>query len=85
MAHHKSAKKRIQLSAVQNTRNRINRSRLNTALKNVLETQDKENIENDYRKAVSLIDKLTAKGLIHLNNAARKKSRLAHHVKAVLN
>jgi small subunit ribosomal protein S20 len=37
-----------------------------------------------YRKAVSLIDKAAAKGTIHKNTAARKKSRLSNKLKAAM-
>jgi small subunit ribosomal protein S20 len=61
-------------------RNRAQRSELRTALKRVREAQAGNAVEA-YAKAVSLLDRAARKGLIHPNNAARHKSRLAAHVR----
>jgi small subunit ribosomal protein S20 len=83
MAHHKSAKKRIVLSAKQNQRNRKNRSKLNTSIKEVVQSDSKEAAEESFKRASSLLDKMTSKGIIHKKNAARKKSHLAKHVNSI--
>ncbi len=83
MAHHKSAKKRIVLSAKQNLRNRKNRSKMNTAIKEVGQSDSKEAAVENLKKASSLLDKMTGKGLLHKKNAARKKSQLAKHVNSL--
>jgi len=43
-----------------------------------------EEAQNLYRKAVSMIDKAAAKGSLHKNTAARKKSRLSNKLKAAM-
>jgi len=80
MAHHKSTKKRIITSKKQNLRNRSYKSAYKTAVKRVLQSDSKETALNEYRKAESVIDKLTSKGIIHHNRAARKKSQLARYI-----
>ena len=80
MAHHKSTKKRIVLSEKQNLRNRSHKSAYKTAVKRVLQSDSKDSAFEEYRKAVSVIDKLTSKGIIHRNRAARKKSQLAQYI-----
>lgn len=83
MAHHKSALKRIKLIEKQTERNRTYKSRMRTALKSVLSTEDKEKATAQLPKAYAVIDKLVAKGILQKNTAANKKSRLARHVNAL--
>lgn len=42
-----------------------------------LDSKDPDKITGKYREAVSLVDRLVTKGVIHKNAAARKKSRLS--------
>ena len=61
-------------------RNRAQRSALRTALKHV-RLADAAAAGAAYARAVELLDRAARKGLIHPNNAARHKSRLAAHVR----
>ena len=83
MAHHKSTKKRIGLTKKQNQRNQSYKSSFKTAVKKVLQSKSKDSAAEEYKKAESLIDTLTAKGILHRNRAARKKSQLAQHVNSL--
>jgi len=83
MAHHKSAIKRIRTSAKQRQRNRHYKSMMRTFIKNVLKQENKEEAEQSFRKTVSLLDKLAAKGIIHRNKAANQKARLAKFVNSL--
>ena len=60
--------------------NRIRRSKMRTLIKNVLSSTEKKEAEKHLKPAVSHIDKMANKGVIHPNNAARKKARLTKHV-----
>jgi small subunit ribosomal protein S20 len=80
MAHHKSAVKRIRTSDKQRMINRQSRSKLHTLTKAVHEADSKEKAEAAYHRITPVIDKLAAKGLIHKNKAANRKSRLAKFV-----
>lgn len=60
--------------------NNARRSKMRTLVKKVLNTSDKEQAEKDLKEAVSFIDRLSAKNIIHPNRAARKKSQLTTHV-----
>jgi small subunit ribosomal protein S20 len=60
-------------------RNRAQRSELRTALKRVRQATG-EAAAQAYAAAVRLLDRAARKGLIHANNAARHKSRLAKHI-----
>ena len=78
MPNIKSAKKRVIVNNNRAKRNRSMNSALKTAIKKAntaIETnaQDKEALVT---AAVKKIDQATAKGLLHKNNAARKKSAL---------
>jgi small subunit ribosomal protein S20 len=58
-------------------RNRAQNSALRTALKRVRSATTSEQAGEAYRTASRLLDRAARKGLIHANNAARHKSRLA--------
>ncbi len=60
-------------------RNRAQRSELRTALKRVRQATGAAAAQA-YAAAVRLLDRAARKGLIHRNNAARHKSRLAKHI-----
>ena len=79
MPNIKSAKKRVQLAEVRNARNKADKSALKTALKKFEAAAAEGNrteAEGAYKVAVKIVDKSAAKGLLHKNNAANKKSSL---------
>ena len=78
MPNIKSAKKRVLIAEVRNARNKANKSALKTAIKKFEAAAVEGNrteAEGAYKVAVKSIDK-AAKGLLHKNNAAHKKSAL---------
>ena len=85
MANHKSAIKRIRISRKQNERNRHYRSLMRSTIKKVLAAQEKEAAQNQFNQAMSLLDKLASKGIIHRNKAANQKARLAKYVNSLAN
>lgn len=83
MPQHLSVKKRIRQNKVRNLRNRSLRSNLRTTTKKVttaLMGDDFEQAQSALKDAIPIIDKAVSKGIIHKNNAARKKSRLMRKV-----
>ena len=79
MPNIKSAKKRVRLSEARNARNRAARSALRTTLKKfdaAVTEGNRTEAESAYKVAVKTVDKAVAKGILHKNNAARKKSAL---------
>lgn len=69
-----SSKKDMRKSRARAVRNRAQRSALRTALKKaVAPTATSE----EQATAVTLLDRAARKGLVHRNNAARQKSRMA--------
>jgi len=77
MANHQSALKRNRQSIRQALRNREARSEMRTTLKKILAAKDRPTVQKDLPAAVSLLDKLATRGIIHRNKAANQKSRLA--------
>jgi len=77
---HKSAQKRARQSVPRTERNKFYKARLKTIIKKVLTIKDKAAAEKELKTAVSILDKVAAKGIIHKNNAAHKKSRLTRYV-----
>ena len=80
MANHKSAKKRILVSERRRELNKGSLSKLKTLTKKVFSSTDKTETEKSYKEAVSYTDKLTGKGMVHRNTAARKKAALTKHL-----
>lgn len=80
MANIKSAIKRIKITKIRTERNRMVKSAIKTAIKKFEAAVEQGNYDEAkalLARASHLIDKAAAKGVIHKNNAARKKSRLA--------
>ncbi len=53
---------------------------MKSAIKKVKNAPDKETATAEYRKSVSIIDRLAVKGIIHRNKAANIKSKLSRIV-----
>ena len=77
MANSKSATKRIRQSRRHQERNRQQRSKLKTAIKNVLSAEDGDTATEAFKRASALLDRFGTRNLVHPNKAARKKSQLA--------
>ena len=75
----KSAKKRVRVTERRRLRNRSIRSQVKT---NIAKTErlifsgEFESAKQAIVEAISSLDKAVGKGVIHANNAARRKSRL---------
>ena len=76
MQRHKSVEKRAKTSKEANSVNRAGRSKINTAVKTVINAKDKTSAVEALNSAVSVVDKSVKTGLIHKNKAANKKSSL---------
>jgi small subunit ribosomal protein S20 len=77
----KSAKKRLRQNEKRRLRNRSTKSYLKTIEKKVRNAEDKKEVDELLKKAYKAYDKAASKGVIHKNNAARHKSKLAMFVK----
>lgn len=83
MPNIKSAKKRMDLSAAARVKNRAERSRIRTAIKQVRAADTAETGTALYKDAVKLLDRAATRRLFHPNRIARIKSGLARHVNAL--
>jgi len=86
LANTAQARKRVRQAAKARIGNAAKKSVFRTSIKKVLKSISDKNAEQskkDYIAAVSCIDKLAQKGLIHKNKAARHKSRLNSKIKAL--
>ena len=78
MPNIKSAKKRVKVTESKTMQNKMLKSALKTCMKKyeaALASSDKTSAEETHKVAVKKIDQAVAKGLLHKNNAARKKSQ----------
>jgi len=84
VANIKSAKKRAKQTIVRNQRNTAQRSMLRTHVKKVIkaiEANDAVAAQTAFTAAEPILDRMSARGLIHKNKAARHKSRLSARIK----
>ena len=78
MANIKSAKKRILVNRAKALRNQMVKSQLKTTIKKfnlAVESGDKASASELYKLAIKKVDQAVAHGILHKNNAARKKSQ----------
>lgn len=93
MANNKSAIKRIAIAERNRVRNKNYKSAVKTLMKNYLAAVDNyerqpgeetlQEAKSRMAVAYSKIDKAVKRGVLHQNNGARKKSRLAKSLKRV--
>ncbi len=79
MPNIKSAKKRVLVNKTKAARNKSQNSALKTAIKKAHVASEANSADKEVlvKAAIKTVDQACAKGLIHKNNAARKKSALA--------
>lgn len=79
MPNIKSAKKRVRVTKTKTLRNQMLKSELKTVIKkfNASLSQGKEAASEAYALVTKKIDQAVAKGILHKNTAARKKSQMA--------
>jgi small subunit ribosomal protein S20 len=82
MANIKSQKKRILTNAKAAERNKAIKSELKTRSKNAVTSAGTEDAAEALRIAVKRLDMAAAKGVIHPNQASRRKSRLMKKINA---
>jgi len=85
MAHSNSAKKRIRQNITARARNRWRMRSMRDALKSFDEavtTGSNDDATTAYRKVSAIIDRTAQAGVIHRNQASRRKSRLNTRLKA---
>ena len=86
MANTKSAEKRARQTIKRRGQNMATRSRLRTAMKDVINAVsagNKDEAAQKLKTAIPVIDSMVNKGIIHRNKAARHKSSLNASVKAL--
>ncbi|MBR0277512.1 MAG: 30S ribosomal protein S20 [Clostridia bacterium] len=80
MPNIKSAKKRVKVIETKTLRNAMIKSQLKTYIKkfeSAVAGGNKEEAVEAYKIAVKKLDQACAKGIMHKNNCARKKSKLS--------
>lgn len=79
MPNIKSAKKRVIVNKTRAARNKSRNTALKTAIKKAHAADEANAPETAVlvKEAIKKVDQAAAKGLLHKNNAARKKSALA--------
>lgn len=87
LANTKSALKRMRQSEKRSMRNRRVRSEARTQVKKaraLIEAGELEEAQSTVKQAMRVLDRAAEKGIIHRNNAARRKSRLMQRLNQAL-
>ncbi len=88
MANIKSQITRNKQNRVARLRNRVYRGSARTYIRkaqSAIRSEDTELAETEVLKAIRALDKAAQKGVIHKNNAARRKSRLMAQYNSIKN
>jgi small subunit ribosomal protein S20 len=83
LANLQSARKRIRSNARKRVRNQKIRSRARSAVRIAKAADKPEGKETAIRAAIRELDRAASKGVLHKNNAARRKSRLMRELRSV--
>lgn len=83
MAHHASAIKRNRQSKKRKAYNKTYKVQIKNATKAVRACKDLVTAEEALRLAAKVLDRSAAKGIIHKNTAANRKSSLARFVNKI--
>ena len=78
MPNHKSCMKRLRSDDKKSKNNKYVKKTIKTSIKKVRKANNKEEVEKLLPDAYSILDKAVKKGVIHKNNASRRKSRLTN-------
>jgi len=76
MAHHKSALKRIRQAEKNRIYNRQQKKTIKLALRSIRESDNFDEAQKQLVQTFQVLDKAVARGILHKNNAANKKSKL---------
>jgi small subunit ribosomal protein S20 len=84
MPNLRSSKKRVRVEAKRRARNKAVKSTVRTyvtkARSAIAADPSEPQTEEAIRQAISQLDRAVTKGVLHRNNAARRKSRLMHRL-----
>jgi len=86
LANTRSAIKRVRQNTKRRLRNRNFTSRARTYVRKAFDTfeeEDPKSAQEATLVAIRALDKAAEKGILHKNNAARRKSRLMKHLNAL--
>ena len=75
--------KRVRQSRKANSKNRHYKSMMKTAINDVLDIAEKSKVDNRLNDAISVIDRVQSKGVIHKNTASRQKSRITLYINSL--
>jgi len=83
MDRHKQQIKRDRQDLKRRAINAQNKSKMRTLIKNVMSHDDAKKATDSYASAISFIDRMASKNLIHKSNAARQKSKLTNYLNSL--
>lgn len=83
MPQHKSAAKRVRQDAKRRLRNRYQKVRVRTLIKDLQAETDPTEAASKLNEVKAHLDRLAARRIVHPNKAAHTKSQLERHVQSL--
>lgn len=83
MPQHKSAAKRVRQDAKRRLRNRFQKGRVRTMIKDLREETDPAAAQTKLNAVKAQLDRLAARRVVHPNRAANTKSQLERYVQTL--
>ncbi len=83
MANHKATKKDVRQVEKRRERNRYYGKTTRNAIRNILKLTEKDAVQAELPKVISMIDKLAKRNVIHKNKANNLKSKLVKKVSVI--
>ena len=83
MPQHKSAAKRVRQDAKRRIRNRYQKTRVRTMIKDLREETDRGAAESKLNDIKAQLDRLASRRIVHPNRAAHTKSQLDRYVQTL--
>jgi|APHM01.1.fsa_nt_gi SSU ribosomal protein S20P len=80
MPQHQSAEKRMRQNEKRREQNQSQKSRVRTKIEQLKSMEEKDAAQELLNDIKGELDRLAAKGIIHKNKAANRKSQLEKHV-----
>jgi small subunit ribosomal protein S20 len=83
MDRHLQQIKRTRQDVHRHQSNLQNKSKMRSLIKRLMASTSHEEASVLYKETVSFIDKMSQKGILHKNTAARKKSQITNHLNSL--
>ncbi|MFC1550466.1 30S ribosomal protein S20 [Candidatus Neomarinimicrobiota bacterium] len=83
MDRHLQQIKRTRQDVLRHATNLRNKSKMRKLIKKFMASNSPDEASGLYQETISFLDKMSQKGILHKNTAARKKSQITRHLNSI--